>query len=160
VSSTGVLHYPRSTSRQGAASSRQKTAGRLQLTAGRLKIKFEILRTKHVTNPNDQNSNDQNGKDGNSFLSFRLGHWRIRILNLFRISIFGFRIYLHALCFLFKCSRLHDKITIRLKSGTSRESLKRSKENGANLRCLTLCSMPYALCLLDSDSWLLTPCRR
>jgi hypothetical protein len=30
---------------------------------GHLIIKFEILSTKHETNPNHQNSNDQNGKD-------------------------------------------------------------------------------------------------
>ena len=54
---------------------------------GQTNIKFEILSTKHETNPNDQNSNEQNGKDLDSFSNFRLEHWRIRILNLFRISL-------------------------------------------------------------------------
>ena len=56
-------------------------------------IKFEIRSTKHETNQNDRNPNDQNGKELNSLPSFRLGHWEIRILNLFRISIFDIRIY-------------------------------------------------------------------
>ena len=68
------------------------------MTKDRANIKFEILSTKHETNPNDQNLNDQNGIGWNLVSSFCLKHWRIRILNLFRISIFGFRIYFHALC--------------------------------------------------------------
>jgi hypothetical protein len=60
--------------------------------------KYHSRNPKHETNPNDQNLNDQNGTDWNLVSSFCLGHWRIRLLNLFRISIFGFRIYLHALC--------------------------------------------------------------
>ncbi len=42
--------------------------------------KFEARNAKHETNPNEQNS-----KEDKDF-------WNIRISNLFRISIFGFRI--------------------------------------------------------------------
>ena len=44
------------------------------MTKDRANIKFEILSTKHETNPNDQNSNDQNEIDCNAVSSFCLGH--------------------------------------------------------------------------------------
>jgi hypothetical protein len=41
----------------------QESEDRGQTTVDRLNIKFEILSTKHETNPNDQNLNDQNRTD-------------------------------------------------------------------------------------------------
>ena len=66
--------------------------------ASRGQIKFEILNPKHETNPNDQNLNDQNETNWKSFSSSCLEHWGITILNLFRISIFGFRTCHNTLC--------------------------------------------------------------